>query len=170
MKYISNEHTMTANYFAKVFEIMHRKSIAALILVMISALLAACTQQQADGPTITVYKSPDCGCCAKWATYMRKHNFNVVVRNVSNTSFIKSKYYIPAELQTCHTAVVGDYLVEGHVPADAITRMLSEKPDAKGLAVPGMPPNSPGMGSSFFKTFDVLLFDARGHTIVYQRG
>lgn len=170
MNYVINQHAMITNYFTKVFETMHKKSVATFSLLMISVFLAACTQQQGDGPTITVYKSPECVCCSQWVKYMRKHNFNVVVRNVANTNYIKSKYDIPARLQTCHTATIGDYLVEGHVPADAITRMISEKPAARGLAVPGMPPNSPGMGSSYRKTFDVLLFDAEYRTSVYQRG
>jgi len=92
-----------------------------------------------------VHKSPTCGCCASWVEHMQKAGFAVEVRNVDNLDPIKTQLGIPVGKGSCHTAQVGGYFVEGHVPAEDIKRLLAQKPDAKGLVLPGMPAGSPGM-------------------------
>jgi hypothetical protein len=119
-------------------------------------------------PPMTVYKSPTCGCCTKWVEHVQKAGFKVTVKDMADVDPIKKDLGMPAALASCHTAVVGAYLVEGHVPADLIDKMLAEKPAARGLAVPGMPASSPGMDMPGEK-YDVLLFTADGKTRVYAR-
>lgn len=101
--------------------------------------------QEAALPPMTVYKSPTCGCCKLWVEHMEKAGFKITVRNTPELNPIKLKLGVPAGLGSCHTAKVGDYFVEGHVPASDVKRLLKEKPDALGISVPGMPLGSPGM-------------------------
>ena len=118
---------------------------------------------------MVVYKDPNCGCCTKWVGLMRSAGFEVSTRDTSDMASIKTRYKVPAALGSCHTAMVGGYVVEGHVPADLITRLLKEKPKVLGLAVPGMPMGSPGMEGSTKDAFDVVTFDAAGKSTVYAR-
>ena len=99
----------------------------------------------ADLPLLVVHKSPSCGCCALWVTHMEKAGFKVEVRNEENMSPVKTRLGVPDDKRSCHTAEVGGYFVEGHVPAADVKRLLAEKPDSRGLAAPGMPAGSPGM-------------------------
>lgn len=119
--------------------------------------------------TVKVYKDPNCGCCNKWVDHMKENGFTVETMDMPNLSMIKQKYAIGANLQSCHTAVVGDYAFEGHVPADLIARVLEEKPSIAGLAVPGMPMGSPGMEGATKDAYDVLTFDRDGRTTVYAQ-
>lgn len=119
--------------------------------------------------TITVYKSPTCGCCTAWEDHLRQHGFTVVSRPTEDIAAIKVQHGVPGHLASCHTAVVDGYLIEGHVPADLIVRLLEERPDVRGLAVPGMPMGSPGMEGPYSERYDVLTFDAAGRTSVYAR-
>jgi hypothetical protein len=96
-------------------------------------------------PVVLVHKSPTCGCCASWVDHLRAHGFTVEVDDTGDMEAIKARVGIPAGKGSCHTAEVGGYFIEGHVPADDIVRLLEEKPDARGLTVPGMPVGSPGM-------------------------
>ncbi|MEO6364700.1 MAG: DUF411 domain-containing protein [Luteimonas sp.] len=96
-------------------------------------------------PPVVVHKSASCGCCASWVEHMRKNGFEVDVHNEDNLNPIKQHVGVPVGKGSCHTAEVGGYFVEGHVPADDIKRLLTEKPDAKGVVIPGMPAGSPGM-------------------------
>lgn len=96
-------------------------------------------------PHVLVHKDPMCGCCGLWVDHLRKAGFEVEVRNEANLNPLKEKLGIPASKGSCHTAEVGGYVIEGHVPAEDIRRLLAEKPDARGLTVPGMPAGSPGM-------------------------
>lgn len=96
-------------------------------------------------PVMLVHKNASCGCCSAWVDHMRAAGFSVNVRDVDNLDPVKSRVGVPAGKGSCHTAEVGGYFVEGHVPALDIKRLLAEKPDAKGLVVPGMPAGSPGM-------------------------
>ncbi len=121
------------------------------------------------GQAITVYKSPTCGCCAGWADYLKDNGFRVTVVDRHDLSELKAEYGIGPELQSCHTAVVGDYAIEGHVPADDIWRLLAERPTVTGLTAPGMPMMSPGMSSIEPKGYDVLSFDRDGETKVFSR-
>lgn len=120
---------------------------------------------------VTVYKSATCGCCANWVEHMRKAGFEVEARDVPDGELpaIKAERGVAPGHQSCHTAVVGDYVVEGHVPADLVRKMLEEKPEIAGLAVPGMPRGSPGMempdGSK--DAYDVIAFTDDGDQRVY---
>jgi hypothetical protein len=128
-----------------------------------------------DGPMtasateITVYKSPLCGCCTKWEEHMRANGFSVKSVNVDDIRPYKSRYAVTPSLASCHTAVIDGYVVEGHVPAADIKRMLKERPAIQGLAVPGMPGGSPGMEQGRVDPYDVLTFDKSGNLSVYSR-
>jgi hypothetical protein len=124
----------------------------------------------AQGPAMTVYKTPTCGCCAKWVDHMKAAGFKVQVQDMDDLTEIKQASGVPIPIRTCHTAVVGNYVVEGHVPADLVKKMLNEKPKMAGIAVPGMPVGSPGMESGSEKQpHDVILFDKSGKTTVYAK-
>jgi hypothetical protein len=118
---------------------------------------------------IKVYKTPTCGCCKSWVEHLQKNGFVVESVNMPDLSAVKTKYGVKPALQACHTAVVGNYVVEGHVPADLIKKILTERPKVAGLAVPGMPMGSPGMEGAFKQHYDVYTFDGKGKTTVYAR-
>lgn len=139
---------------------------------------AAATAPDADGagadgalPAMVVHKSPSCGCCLAWADQMQAAGFAVELRDVDDVSPIKQALGVPASSASCHTAEVGGYFIEGHVPAADIRRLLDEQPDARGLAVPGMPVGSPGMEvpSGERQPFEVLLVGRDGSTAVFAR-
>lgn len=143
---------------------MHRKSFLKGLLLLPAVLavrLQAATQ-------VTVYKTPTCGCCGKWVEHMKASGFAVTVEEVDNTGPYREKYGVPEALQSCHTAVVEGYAIEGHVPAPDIQRLLKERTKAKGLAVPGMVSGSPGMEGGRTDAYSVLLFQADGRSTVYQ--
>ncbi|SFW10677.1 Uncharacterized conserved protein [Nitrosovibrio sp. Nv17] len=117
--------------------------------------------------TVEVYKSPTCGCCAKWVDHMRAHGFNVNVHDVGNEE-ARKRAGISTGLGSCHTALVDGYAIEGHVPAQDIKRFLKERPRAIGLTAPGMPHGSPGMEGGRSDPYDVLLIDKQGGTSVYS--
>lgn len=133
---------------------------------MVDATLAATI---AATPTIKVYKSPTCGCCALWVDHMREAGFELDVEDTDDMIGVKVDAGLPLQLQSCHTALVDGYVFEGHIPAEVIARFLAEKPSASGLAVPGMPIGSPGMEfGDRVDPYDVLRFDAAGTTSVYE--
>lgn len=140
---------------------------AALLLPL--SFLTAYVMADEGRPTVTVYKSPTCGCCAKWVTHLEENGFDVKSTDVADLTLIKVKFDVPGQLQSCHTAVVGGYVVEGHVPADVVKRLLEEKPDVAGLAVPGMPIGSPGMEVEGrpAEPYDVIAF-GKGEQQVYE--
>lgn len=153
-----------------------RRSVLQLPLVMLGAvalghpLLAIA---RVDTNHITVWKTPDCGCCHEWVAHLRKNSFEVVTNDVKDTAPIRQKLGLPAKFGSCHTASLGNYVIEGHVPSQEIKRLLREKPKAIGLAVPGMPVGSPGMemdGSmaGARDAYDVLLILADGNSRIYQ--
>lgn len=121
------------------------------------------------GPTVevTVYKSPTCGCCTKWEEHLRENGFRVVSVPREDMDAIKREHGVPKGLQSCHTALVNGYAVEGHVPADVIRKLLTERPRVKGVAVPGMPMGSPGMEGPHKDAYEVYTFDASGPRDVY---
>ena len=124
----------------------------------------------ADAPTLTVYKTPTCGCCTAWAEYMGREGFRVETRDLPSLAAVKDSLGVPADLGSCHTGVVEGYVVEGHVPAESVRRMLDERPAARGLAVPGMPIGSPGMEQGDLRQpYDVLLVGEGGEAAVYDR-
>jgi hypothetical protein len=118
---------------------------------------------------IEVFKSSTCGCCTKWIAHLRANGFEVQAHDVDDISVTRARLGVPQALGSCHTGRVGGYLIEGHVPARDIQRLLRERPDAAGLAVPGMPRGSPGMEADVRDPYDVLLFQLNGHYMVYQR-
>jgi len=120
-------------------------------------------------PTITVWKSASCGCCQRWVDYLQDDGFEVTTHNVDDVVSIKQKLGITnSELYSCHTAKVGGYIIEGHVPASDIRRLLDDRPTLVGLAAPGMPQMSPGMLSIEPKGYDVLQFNAKLETSVFS--
>ena len=123
----------------------------------------------ADTVSITVYKEPTCGCCAKWVEHIEAHGFRVDARDVADVHSIKGDLGVPSQVATCHTGLVGGYIVEGHVPADIIRRMLRERPPIVGIAVAGMPMGSPGMegDGSRKDRYDVIAIGRDGRTSVY---
>lgn len=139
----------------------------ALLAVFVTSLSLFRPTVESD-PSITVYKSRSCGCCAKWISHLQENGFQVMVKNHDDLPAIKKQYGIQPELAACHTGLVDGYLVEGHVPADVIKRLLKENPLIDGIAVPGMPIGSPGMEGPNPQPYQVLAFDAQGNTSVYD--
>ncbi len=112
----------------------------------------------ADDAAIQVHKDPTCGCCDGWVEHLRRAGFRVTVAKGGDVFAVKDRLGVPEELASCHTATVGGYTIEGHVPAHAIRRLLAERPPIAGLAVPGMPAGSPGMEGGRPETYDVVAF------------
>jgi len=127
------------------------------------------TTPEAEAETVVVYKSPTCGCCGKWVDHLRDNGFQVMVKDRADMVPVKDELGVPFGLRSCHTAKVGGYVVEGHVPADQVKRLLDEKPDVAGLAVPGMPMGSPGMEGPRKDPYEVIAFRRDGGTRVYAR-
>ena len=121
----------------------------------------------AKKPTITVYKDPNCGCCKKWIEHLVRNGYRVDAKDTPGMSEIKQTLGVPDRITSCHTAVVNGYLIEGHVPAADIDRLLAQKPTIAGLAVPGMPMGSPGMEGGASQRYQVLAFDKTGKTRVF---
>lgn len=162
---------------------MKRLTLLFGLLLAVAGTLAACTDSKttpapaeavtvatADLPLVTVYKSPTCGCCSKWVSHLEANGFRVEALDVDDMTAVKQRYGIPATLGSCHTAVVGDYVVEGHVPADLVHRMLKEKPTGvAGIAVPGMPIGSPGMEGPNPQPYSVIAFGSGGEWVYANR-
>ena len=139
-------------------------------VAVITLLLTAASSSPAQGQRMAVYKDATCGCCAKWVEHVRKQGFDATATNVANMEEVKTKNRVPAPLKSCHTATVGGYVIEGHVPAADVQRLLKERPKGViGLAVPGMPMGSPGMEVASGQThaYKVLAFDKGGRTSVF---
>lgn len=109
-------------------------------------------------PPMVVFRNPTCGCCHKWVDHLIANGFSVTVNDAPLMKAIKARLGVPPELASCHTGEIGGYVIEGHVPAVAIKRLLAEKPSARGLAVPGMPIGSPGMEDGEPEIYEVTLF------------
>ena len=120
-------------------------------------------------PVITVYKDPNCGCCAKWVKHLSSSGFVTMVHDSSDMDGIKTNMRVPTDLQSCHTAVVERYVIEGHVPAADIKKLLASKEAIQGLAAPGMPMGSPGMEGATKDRYDVIAFTTDGKTRVYAK-
>ena len=148
---------------------MLRFTISSIVIALLSiACSAEESKSVSDLPIVQVYKSPTCGCCSKWVSHLEANGFTVEATDVNDINLIKRSYGIPPALASCHTAVVGDYLVEGHVPAEDIVQLLKQKPAIKGISVPGMPIGSPGMEGGNPQAYDVISFDAQGETDVFS--
>src|SRR5574340_765166 len=120
-------------------------------------------------PVVEVYKSAQCGCCKTWAEHLQKNGFRVVLHDVNDIPAARKKLGMPEHYGSCHTAKAGQYLIEGHVPAADIKRLFKERPKAIGLAVPSMPPGSPGMESDHPVPYETLLIGKDGKASVYAR-
>ncbi len=142
-------------------------SAFATLFVGKSAFAQLATDGEFAPPVITVYKDPSCGCCEKWCRHLASNGFVVQPQDVKDVDAIKKQMYVPEKLQSCHTALVGRYVVEGHVPADLIKKMIKEQPQFLGLAVPGMPSGSPGMEGDTKDKYEVVTFDRTGKTGIY---
>jgi hypothetical protein len=147
---------------------MIRISRRKMLLTIPMAAAASYRLGAQQAPRVDVYKDPTCGCCGLWVRHLESHGFATTVADARDMAAVKTKYHVPGQLRSCHTAQVGGYVIEGHVPAADIRRLLQEKPKIAGLAVPGMPIGSPGMEGPNGKTYDVLSFDAAGKTSVYS--
>jgi hypothetical protein len=134
--------------------------------------LAAQVAGSSAKPTpITIYKSSSCECCAKWVSHVRDNGFEATVRDEEDMDAIKAQLGVPEGVRSCHTALVGKYLIEGHVPASDIQRLVKQQPRVLGLAVPGMPSDTPGMAQPGAKIagFEVVAFQLDGTTRVFAR-
>jgi len=138
-------------------------------LVAVLGVLGLLLTQQSVAADIVVYKSPTCGCCGKWVEHMEKAGLSVDVESRRDLAPIKRELGVPGRMQSCHTAKVGDYFVEGHVPADLVKQLLADKPDIKGLTVPGMPMGSPGMEGPRKDPYNVIAIGKDGRARVYAR-
>jgi hypothetical protein len=118
-------------------------------------------------PTVLVYKSPTCGCCNGWIEHLEAAGFTVEARDSRDLMTVKRDAGVPAELSSCHTALVDGYVVEGHVPAEHLKRLLADEPEVAGIAVPGMPVGSPGMEGPNPEPYEVYSFTHDGQTAVY---
>jgi len=151
----------------------HKRYGAMAVLALLIA--AGCSAEAppetpaADTSTMVVYHDPNCGCCSKWIEHLEQHGFAVEAVQETDMNAIKRRLGVPENLPSCHTATFGDYVIEGHVPAEAVQRLLAEKPDIAGIAVPGMPIGSPGMEHGDTRhAFDVVSFDEAGRTTVFN--
>lgn len=137
-------------------------------LLLIAALGSTHVWAQSSA-AVEVFKSPYCGCCGKWVEHLRQNGFQVNTHDVEDVTAARKKMGMPDRLGSCHTAKIGGYVVEGHVPAADIQRLLKEKPKALGLAVPSMPPGSPGMESAKPVRYQTLLVRTDGTTQVFAQ-
>jgi hypothetical protein len=119
--------------------------------------------------TLVVNKSPTCGCCQAWVDHMEENGFKVETVDHDDMNSVKQKLGVTTALASCHTSTIGDYVLEGHVPAADVKKLLAEKHKAHGLTVPGMPRGSPGMEGPVTDKYDVLLFDTNGQTRIFTR-
>ena len=143
------------------------RTLVASALLGLTTLGGISTAVAADDEVV-MYKDPNCGCCGKWADHMREHGFKVKEVATTEMGQVKGEAGVPQALGSCHTAMVGGYVVEGHVPAADVRRMLTEKPAIAGISAPGMPMGSPGMEGPYpADRYDVVSFDAQGRTAVY---
>ena len=143
-------------------DLSRRMFLSTLVAVAATARTLAQSPQKID-----VFKSPSCGCCENWVKHVRGSGFAPTVTNLDDMTLVKTKYHVPSALQSCHTTIVGGYVIEGHVPAADIKRLLEERPAIAGLAVPGMVTGSPGMEGPNPRPYDVVAFDKQGKTRVF---
>jgi hypothetical protein len=144
---------------------------AALLALVAVPLVPAIARAQRALPEVQVYKSPTCGCCKDWIRHLQANGFAVQATDVPDSRFMRARFGMPSKFASCHTALVGGYVIEGHVPAREIKRLLREKPTALGIAVPGMPVGSPGMDGPEYRgvvdPYDVLLVQPDGRATVF---
>lgn len=148
----------------------HITRIVALASLSTVLSAAAGPLHHESAPAVTVFKDPNCGCCTEWVAHLRRHGMTVTTRDTNDLDGIKSTARVPASLHSCHTAFVAGYVVEGHVPASDIARLLETKPRVAGIGVGGMPIGSPGMEMGDRKDpYVVMAFTRDGRTSVFAR-
>lgn len=130
---------------------------------------ATASTQDQGAPEMVVYRSPTCGCCLGWVEHVREAGFRVRVEDRTDLAPVKAELGVPVDLASCHTARIDGYVIEGHVPAADVRRLLAEQPEVKGLAVPGMPVGSPGMEGPDPEPYAVVAFDGEGGREVFAR-
>ena len=140
-----------------------------LVLALITAFGAGLSSVATAGEMVDVYKNPNCDCCGKWIDHLKDAGFEVRAHNVMDVPATRKRLGMPDRLGSCHTAKVAGYVVEGHVPAGDIQRLLKEKPKAIGLAVPSMPPGSPGMESPKPVPYNTLLVQSGGEASIFAK-
>jgi len=155
-----------------------KKHIQLFAILAVLPFLAACDNDNpgtdqisriGNDETMVVYHDPSCGCCTKWIAYMEKSGFKVRDIRTTNMDEVKERLHVPNHLMSCHTAIIGGYVIEGHVPATDVKRLLEKRPDARGLSVPGMPVGSPGMEyQGRRQAYDVLLFNDSGDAGIFS--
>ena len=150
---------------------MNLKKLAAVALLLGGVALVLSFRPASSDPDadVVVYKSPTCGCCSLWVDHLEEAGFTVRAENVMDMVAVKHREGVPMDLSSCHTAIIGDYVFEGHIPARVIQDFLDEAPDLAGLAVPGMPIGSPGMEGPNPTPYDVIAFDRDGNRGVFER-
>jgi len=145
---------------------MNSKTLITILVVVIISVVGFMATRggsnnestfETNNVVATVYKSPTCGCCGVYASYMKKEGYNIDAKNIQDMSSIKRELGVPYELESCHTMEIGGYVVEGHIPKPAIQKLLAEKPDIKGIGMSGMPSGSPGMPGP--KTEDFIIYE-----------
>ncbi len=140
-----------------------------LIFAVSAASLLFGTALHAGETEVMVYKTPTCGCCSKWVDHLEANGFKVKSKNLADVSPVKRMNGVPLQLSSCHTAIIGGYFVEGHVPAEDVKRLLKERPDVAGIAVPRMPEGSPGMEGPNPEPYSVLAVKKDGSIEVFAR-
>jgi hypothetical protein len=151
-------------------QFMHaRRSFVLAASAVLALGMVPGARAQQSLPLVTVYKSPTCGCCGEWVKHMQASGFRVETHETGDVTPIRRRYGVPDELSSCHTAIVAGYAIEGHVPAADIKRLLRERTNAKGLAVPGMVAGSPGMEGPRSDPYRVLLFQRDGRYATYAQ-
>ncbi len=134
-----------------------------------AASVSQTAEAAADAPVVTVYKNPTCACCAEWAEHLEESGFRVEMKEGADLMQVKKEHGVTFDLASCHTAEVGDYVLEGHVPADVIRQLLAEEPQIRGLAVPGMPAGVPGMPAAGpnRKPYEIFAIEQGGGARLY---
>jgi hypothetical protein len=139
-------------------------------LMIAAAMAAAASRGQAqERPRATLYKTPDCGCCEGYARYLRRNGIDVTTIASHDLPLIRKRHRIPEQLEGCHTTLIGDYVVEGHVPIGPVKRLLSERPAIRGISLPGMPDGSPGMTGMKTEPFVIYAFDDKSTQVFAQK-
>lgn len=147
-------------------------ALVAVVIAVVGAMAAQALSQEgvasgapSNGISATIYKSPSCGCCGQYAAYLEEKGYGVAVEGVPDMQSVKEEHDIPYELESCHTMQIDGYVVEGHIPEEAVQKLLTERPDIKGIGMAGMPSGSPGMPgpkTSDFVIYEITLDGARG--------
>ena len=158
MQPILESQIMTSPLIVHSLGLTRRGALGTVVLALVMPSVSAVAQTAA----ILVHKDPDCGSCAGWVQHLKDAGFAVTVEETADLQVVRKRLGVPADLAACHTAEIAGYVIEGHVPALAVRKLLKERPDAIGLAVPGMPAGSPGMEGGAPQRYDAVLFGAAG--------